>query len=142
MAQFISLKMVPKCSTKMVQDWEKTLYDSVRPNCSSLFLMPKGRLEDDLIAEYHHLHGEKILSCLNLAGKSRVQAHCWKLQPAEMRHKTLAQMVVQWNSHFPKDLPREKRSPPSFQTQICVSDWPQVPGLSTDVHWPHLVAWS
>lgn len=91
---------VPKCSSEMVQDWKKTLYDSVRPNCSSLFLMLKGRLEDDLIAAYHHLHGEKVLSCLNSAGKSRVQAHCLKLEPAETRHKTLAHMMVHWNSHF------------------------------------------
>lgn len=102
----------------MVQDWEKTLYDSARPNCSNVFLMPKRRLEDDLIAAYHDLHGEKILPCLHLAGKSGVRAHCWKLEPAEMRYKTLAQMVVHWNSRFPEDVLRKNRSPRVFKARV------------------------
>lgn len=84
----------------MVRDWEKRLYDFTRPNNFNPFLMPKGRLRDDLIAAYYHLHGEEILSGLNLAGRSRVRAHCWELEPAEMRQKTQARMVVQWNSHL------------------------------------------
>lgn len=71
----------------MVQDWEKMLYDFIRPNNFMLLLMPKGRLRDDLIAAYYNLHGEKILSFLNLAGKSRERAHHWKLETVEMRHK-------------------------------------------------------
>lgn len=93
----------------MVQDWEKSVYDFVRPNNFNLFLMPKGRPRDGLIAAYYHLHGEEILSLLRLAGKIRTQAHCWKLQPAEMRHET-ARMVVHWNNRFPKDVLREDKS--------------------------------
>lgn len=94
----------------MVRDWEKIFYGFARPNNLNLFLMPKGRLRDDLIAAYYHLHGEKILPFLNLAGKSRIRAHRWKLEPVEMRHKILARMVVHWNNCFPKDVLRENKS--------------------------------
>lgn len=124
----------------MVQDWEKILYDFARPNNFSPFLMPKGKLRDYLVAACYHLHGEKIPSSLNLAGKSEVRAHCWKLEPVEMRHKILAQMVVHWNNYFPKDVLRENKSLQVFKPRVSVSGWPRVTGLSTDVHWPDLVA--
>lgn len=125
---------VPKCSTEMVQDWEKTFYDSVRPNCSSLFLTPKARLQCTII-----FMGRKY--CLVWAGKSRVQAHCWKLEPAGMRHKALAQKVVHWNSHFQR-MCSGRTEPSEFSNpELCVWLAPG-PGLSTDRHWPHLVAWS
>lgn len=124
----------------MFQDWEKILYDFVRPNNFNLFLKPKGRLRDDLTAAYYHLHEEKILSFLSLAGKSRVRAHRWKLEPVEMRHKILARMVVHWNNHFPKDVLRENKSLQVVKPRVSVSGWPQVTGLSTNVHRPDLVA--
>lgn len=48
-----------------------------------------------------------------------MRAHCWKLEPVEMRHQTLAQMV-HWNSHFPKDVLRENRSPRVPKPELCV----------------------
>jgi len=124
----------------MVQHWEKILYDFVRPNNFNLFLKPKGRLRDDLIAAYYHLHGEKILSFLDLAGKSSIQAHCWKLESAEMRHKTLAWMVVHWNNHFPKDVLMENKPPQAFTPSVSSSGRPRVIEHHTDVHWPGSVA--
>lgn len=122
----------------MVQDWEKILYDFVRPNNFNLFLMPKGRLRSYLIAAYYHLHGEKIPSFLLLAGKNSVQAQRWKLEPVEMRHKTLARMVVHWNDDFPKDVLRENKSLQVIK--LTLSAWAQVTGLSADVHWSDLAA--
>lgn len=55
----------------MVQEWEKILCNFMRLKNLKLFFMPKGRLRDYLIAAYYHLHGEKMLSFLNLAQKSK-----------------------------------------------------------------------